>query len=733
MSLMPVSAKPTASSLLSQSFPPAPGGMNVSIPANEIQDTEAVYLQDILLDQPGIARRRGPVSPVPGMAALSRPGSGIVMTLDPEGYDKYGVLNGNASNGYFTTYNRALSTVTDLAWPYSLPTNPSGGQPYQIVDAAAALTNGALIGVSSAYDSNAPNQALAYWAGGSSPNYTTGTITVTRGSATITGSGTAFAANVTPGMFLFANTDDPYTNAYIGIVLHVVSDTQLTLQQVSPYAATAKSFTLQSLRGIAPKVATGTITCDVSAKTVNGGDTKFRTQGLGTGTWDIYRSSDLTWIGTVDSAATITDTSLSLKANAAISVADEAYVALMATADFNIITTQSTQKVGFLTSVYALRQWYANNGGEYDKTYRLWFSDQNDHEALDLTQDGNWIPINSTGDIQEPVIALATSYNALVVLKETEAFAVYGSDPTTFQVLKLEDDGAISGMSVQQFGGGVLWAGRQGIHYYDGVQVQNLTEQKLGNIWRNTFETFDPSKYRMWSMIERNHYILHMESLSPSLAVVKGNVASTPNHWVVVINLDTGAVTLWQNVKLRGAVTLPATSGHEVWYIVNDGTKAVVCEASSFFDAEGIDNEVEGVTNGGPDFYFESKKFDGGNPTRLKRFRYFILHYLIGNGSVEIDTVMGLNNIGTTLSTTFPATVLTWSQLPALVGTWTGLKQQFPTWTAVIQNVFKPKRVRFLKSSQLMSFRLWQSSNAVTRFQVGPFEIGFKEMRPGRV
>jgi hypothetical protein len=61
------------------------------------------------------------------------------------------------------------------------------------------------------------------------------------------------------------------------------------------------------------------------------------------------------------------------------------------------------------------------------------------------------------------------------------------------------------------------------------------------------------------------------------------------------------------------------------------------------------------------------------------------------------------------------------------------MKEQFSTWTAVIQNVFKPSRVRFLKSSQLMSFRLWQSTNTVTRFQVGPFEIGFKEMRPGRV
>lgn len=880
MSFFPAAMKPIASSLLSQSFPPAPGGMNVAVPANEIDDTEAVYLQDILVDLPGIARRRGPVQAVGEITKVfPNPGTGLIITLDPMGSPRYALLQGsNSAAANFSMLAPSLAASNDFPWPFILPTTvppnlvangdfetnvagwdsgvssatvvrdtsksetgtaslkatssaapfqnaqtavgaltsgyqytvsawlwvpvgvtlrfgcfsatlgtdainvvgngawqfatlsftptgtasdwyvftdtgaagaattwwldsvrlvvgngSTGGSPYHIVDAHAALNAGTFVGTSSAYDANSPSQALAYWRGGYLPNTTAGTLSVTRGSATVTGSGTNWTSTVAPGMWVFSNTDDPYTLALIGSVRAIVSATQLTLENPSPYTATAKTFQIQSLRGLAPKVSVGAITTDVSSKTVNGGATKFLSQGLKTGSWDIYRASDSAWIGTVDNTSTLTDTTVTLKANAAISVADEAYEAIRADSDYNIVTTASTQKVGFLTGVYAQRQWYANNGAQYEKTYRLWFSDDADPENLDLTENGNFIDILSTGDVQEPILAIAPAYNALIVVKETETFGVFGTDPDTFEVRKLEDDGTLSGMATQSFGGGVLWAGRQGIHYYDGIQVNNLTEAKLGNVWKNTIITFDPSTYRMWSFMERNHYVLHIERLSPTIALVKGSVSTTPTHWTVVLNMDSGAVVLWQNVKHRGAITLPPAQQHESWYLINDGTRAQICSASSFFDAEGLDMVVEGVTNGGPDFYMESKKFDGGNPTRLKRFKYFILHYLSQGDAINVDTILGLNNLGETLSQNFPASVYTWSGLRLAVPTWTALKNVYATWSDVIQSVFVPARVRFLKKSQHLSFRLWQNNNTITRLKIGPFEIGYKEMRSGRV
>jgi len=723
-SMMPVTARPVASPVSSVTMPPAPGGMNVAVPANEIADTEAVYLQDILLDQPGLARRRGPMTPV-SASALPRPGVGLAMTIDPQGQNKFGVLTGTGANGFFTIYNAGLSGVVDIAWPYNLGTST-----YPIVDAGAAQNAGTLVGVSTAYDSNAPSEALAYWGGGVNANYSSGTITVARGSTSVVGNATAFLANVSPGMWLFANTDDPYTNAFVGMVSKITDDTHLTLAAVSPYSITGKAYTLQSLRGVYPKVGVGALTGASGQLIISGGGTKFLKQGLATGSWDLYRATDMAWIGSV--ASVQSDTGLTLKANAAISVADDAFVALRADGNYSLVNTTS-DKPGFLSSVYANRQWYANNGGNFETVYRLWFSDPSDPEILDMTQDGNWIPVNSTGDVQEPIVGLAGAYNALIVTKQTETFGVFGSDPTSFDVIKIADDGTLSGGSLQNWGGGVIWAGRQGIHFYDGAQDTNLTASKFGTVWRELITSFNPATSRMWSMMERNHYILHIEHVSPPIAVVKGNVSSTPNHWVVVIDMDTQAITLWQNVKFRGAVELPATQSRESWYLYNDGTKGVLAEASAFFDIEGNDGTVEGVSAAGPDFYFVSKKIDGGNPTRLKRFTYFILSYLIQGDVLKIDTVLGQNDIGTTLSTTFPATVPTWNTLAQSISTWTGLKSQFADWAGIVSSVFIPDRLRFLKKSQFMQFRLWQASNSVTRLKVANYELGFKPMRPGRI
>ena len=700
--------------------------MNVAVPANQIADTEAVYLQDILLDQPGFARRRGPVTAAsPVTAVLPRKAMGIAMAIDPLGANRFGVLTGTGAAGDFTLLNTTLSGSTDIAWPYSLGTSP-----YPIVNAGAGLLNGTFVSTASAYDSNSPSEAMAYWQGGTFANYTTGTISVSRGGTTVTGVGTSFSGNVGPGMWLFANTDDPYTNAFIGVVQSVTDATHLVLGGPSPYSITGKAFTLQALRGVIPKVGAGAITAATGSAAVNGGNTKFIKQALGTGSWDLYRAADMTWIGSVLSVQS--DIGLTLKANAAISVADEPYVAIRADGNASLINTTS-DKPGFLTAVYSNRQWYANNGGNFKTVYRLWFSDTSDPEILDMSGDGNWIPINSSGDIQEPIVGIAPAYNTLVVVKETETFGVYGNDPSNFDVIKIADDGALSGMSLQTWGGGVIWAGRQGIHFYDGTQDTNLTVNKFGNVWRTLMTSFNPATSRMWSMVERNHYILHIEGVSPPIAVIKGNTSSTPNHWVVVINMDTQAITLWQNVKFRGSVTLPATQGREAWFVYNDGTKGIVAEASAFFDSEGNDPNVEGVTNAGPDFYFVSKKMDGGNPTLLKRFTFFILNYLAQGDAVKIDTVLGQNDIGSTLTTSFPATVPTWSTLSQSVSTWAGLKNQFADWAQIVSSVFIPDRLRFLKKSQLMQFRLWQASSNVTRLKIANFEVGFKPMRTGRI
>lgn len=876
--------------------------MNVALSGQEIDDTEAQYLQDILLDKPGLARRRGPIQEDASFTAkVPWEASGFAVTSDPDGITRYGVLQGTTTAGYFSTWNGDKTALVDHTWPHVLPALPaySAVTDYRYVDIKPALTGGSWIGVADEPGADQSLHGLALWGGGTSAEYSTGTITFTRGSATVTGSGTAWLANASAGMFLFANTDDAsagtFTDTLIGQVRSVNSDTSLTLDTLSPYSGSAgRSYTLRAIRGFIPRVVKGIITCATDSTTVSGGATKFSTQGLGSGTWNLYRASDFTWIGKVASVAS--DLSLTLAANAAIALADERYIAIRgdwSTNDKSIdIQTSHDIKTGWLNSIYAERQWYANNGANFEKTYRIWFSDTLDKEGVDTSEDGDWIPVSAQSDIPEPIRALVPTYNALIVLKDSEAFAVYGTSPSSFSAKKLEDDGTISTMSVQPYGGGAIWAGRYGIYFYNGVEVRNLMTPKFGDAWKNSVRSMDTNRYRMYSMVVRNHYILHIEDLDPTIGVVKGNTQSSPTHWVVAVNMVTQAVTLWTNVKLRGAAQLPAQDGRDVKYVVNgqrsteslgqnvtanvtgltslgvatvsisadtvdkvwgtasaaivvdgagtgqgyedisatgrvaavlgnsikgslwikspsgvnvnftiterdsshvagtahsvahtgtgtwtlvtnsftcadadcaevtwgvgttttvagtirlngvvveqaanwtDISHAHVCTAEALFDAEGLDEVIADWGTRGPDFYMVTKKYNAGNDVQLKRFKQFAIHYLAQGGAINIDTVLGLNEIGTTLATQLPESVLTWDQLSATLPNWSSVAAQYPAWDGLISGVFRPKRARFLKKDHHLSFRLWQDSATMTRVKVGPFHIAYKLMRPTRV
>jgi hypothetical protein len=99
----------------------------------------------------------------------------------------------------------------------------------------------------------------------------------------------------------------------------------------------------------------------------------------------------------------------------------------------------------------------------------------------------------------------------------------------------------------------------------------------------------------MWSMVNRDHYFLFIENISPTVAVVKGTTSTTPTRYTVVINMVSRAVTLLTNVNLRGAVTLPASAGRNSWYLVNgqvagdSADHAFIAEGEALFNEEGVD------------------------------------------------------------------------------------------------------------------------------------------------
>lgn len=913
--------------LITETLPGAPGGMNLAIPAQELDDTEARYIQDGLVDLPGVVRSRGPVAAAGGVVRPTNKGSGLLVCANPVGTGKFGFLHGDASNGFVGLLNEARDTLVNIAWPHALPANPPT-QPYRVVDSKPGANGGAWIGVSDRFDAASPEQALAFWFGGDKADYTTGTVAFTGGGLIVQGSGTSWLANVVPGMFLFATVSNtavaistlPLT--LIGVVKSVDSNTQITLVAPSPYASTGTvwaqgspgsvAYKLTSLRGFAPRITKGLITCSTTAATVTGGNTKWVQQGLPTANeasgrttniWNIYRISDGTWVGRVDKVDS--DTSMTLKANAAVSLVDEPYIAIRGDSDWNIDLTSAQNKVGWLNAVYADRQWFANIGTDVEGASRLWFSDPNDHEAVDLaTYNGDFIDIPSTVSVVEPIRALLPTYNALLVFKETETYAVFGNSPTSFNVRKLEDDGVFMPMAVQPYSGGAIWPGRNGIYLYDGVNVSNITVNKLGQFWKDLVRQIDFNSYRCWSMVSRNHYFLHFEAVDPSVVPRKGNIAQTVPKLTICVNLVTNAFSFLTGVNIRGSIILPQSSAREAWYLVNgadtdrpdtslgfttpgsvnwnlladnmfatkltatqngyiaagtwrldgqgsgtgnpafryvlyadnagvpgavlatsetgsvtdgaaaaditmnfdkvvrmvsgtsywlavqtsnngdnlrafrentggvvrwhpdefddgpqnpwndstqsnavykptaylnvDFDRAVAVDAEFLFNLEGLDSVVADagapLTNDpGPDIYLETKKFDIGDGLRLKRFKQFAVWYLAQGGGIKMDAVLGLNEVGTTLTTVLPASVLNWSQLGNLFTSWDDLAEEYATWDDIVQAVFLPKRARFSKKSQYFSMRLYREDDLVTRAQFGPFSLGYKVLRPGRV
>lgn len=725
--------------ILTETFEGVPGGMNLALPPQELDDTEARYLQDVLLDYPGLTRRRGGAMPLAGIASFPDKFTDFFYTFDPQGTVRIGALTGDNTKGNFEAIQGDLSASNQIPWGQNLPNNPPT-QPYVHSHVRPALKGGLLAGTSSKYDSSTVGQVLALWRGATKTNYATGTITVARGSASVVGVGTLWASNVVPGMFLFANTDDPYTDTYIGTVLAVVDDTHLTLETVSPHPITARAFTLRSLRGLNVRVAKGRITCGTAAATVTGGATKFADQGLGTGVWQLYKAADLSFIGKV--SVVNSNISITLTANASTAMANERFIALKVDTfanEYGLSTLGNSRKLGWITNVYAERQWYANNGTALDKTSRVWFSETSDLEAVDLsTFDGDFLNIGSTKGALQPIQAIQAAYNALLIFKESETYGVFGTSPTNFQVRKIADDGVIEGGAVQSWGGGVIWAGREGINFFDGTQVTNLAQAKLGDYWKNSIRTFDPSRYRVWSVIHRDHYILHIDQIAPTVVPTKGNTSVGLTKLCVVINMNTRAFVMWTNMGVRGAVQLPSANGGGAYFAVNGTssatTKGWVIDANNIFDIEGVDTVTcDGEIAAGPDFFMESKKFSAGDSLRKKLFKQLAIFYLAQGGNLKIDTVVGLNNIGKTSTTVFSSTTLTWDNLAVLFSNWDALAAQYSTWDAITNSVFAPKRVKFLKRSQHLAFRIWQQDGNLTRVRLGPYQVGYKLQRPGRI
>lgn len=717
---------PTRPKLAITTWDGFPDGMNVAIPAQEIRDSQGRYLQDVWVFRTSFTDRRGPLTAVTGVLTLTGKIVGAAWTLDPAGTVRIAVFHVTAGVLSMGILSADFTTKVDFALPGSWSTSP-----YPIFDAKPRLNGGSMIGIATQDGVGPSAQLLLQWRGANKAQYNPASVTVTQGSKNVTAP-SGLTANVVPGMFLFTSGG----TEFVGTVASVTSDTALVLEEPALHAITAAAARFESYMGWFPRVQKGVASVAAASTAVTGANTKWKDQGVVVG-YRLYRASDNLLIGTVQTVTS--NTALTLAANAAAALVEDDHFLIAAAPDNGVSTLGTSANVGFLNATFAEVQWYANRGITADQSgefvNRLWFSDAADPQAVDLsTVDGDFIPVSSGKEANTPIKALVPAYNSLAVLKERETFALFGQNADNFSVRKVADDGCLSAMSAVPYESGVIWAGRNGIYFWDGVEATNIVEDTLGQFYSSLVASLDPRTYRMWGLVHRDHYLLHIERVTPDVAVIKGTVSQSPTRMTIAIFMPRRAVTLHTNLDIRGALVIPDTLGARSWLTINTATGGRFCDLDTLFDSDGIDSVVGEGNTAGPDLYIESKKYDIGNAMLKKLWKMLMLHYLVGGDALKLDTIIGLNTIGQTTTTEWPVTVYTWDRLsPTPYSSWNNLANSFPTWDSAVDAIFFVKRIKFLKRSQHLAFRIYQKSSSVTSARLGPFALAYKAQRPGRV
>ena len=643
-------------------FAAAPGGANRNMPQYSIPVGQAFSLRDCLLNKADLIRRRGGLTTVATVAASGRC-IGLVRTQNPVGGEAMAALV-NAGTDALTGFEGGSLAFT---WPTALSHSP-----YSLFCGMDAAAGGAFVGTGTTYTTG---RTLGFYYGSKLPVSSSLTLSAggTVGAKTITVS--SGAAGIDAGMFVFGDTASSGGSATVLMgVCKSVSGQVITL--VDPCLAAAYAIVKgYPVRGVNPRVTAGTITTDSATTLVQGANTKFLSQGMvggGAGVgWDIF-TANMVYVGTVTSIAA--DDQLTLATNAAISMANDDYIAIntfSASTGAGYGTAITLDQLGFVTANFGGHQFYAQGN-------TLYFADAVDPEGVDLTPDGNSLIFSP-----DTIRALVPGLSELVSLSEDEAYALVGAIGTTpdrWRGDRIHDDGTICGMSALEYQGGAIWAGKRGIWFYDGTTPVNLVAN-LGDDYVN----FAMNATHAYGMVLHNTYFCFIEDGQTGIFnEYRGSTNSDVSRITISVDLETGAVSWHRNLECRGWTPLPSSvSVGTVLFGVSTSTPAVkVMNGDSIFQDAGQDDSTCEGSTAGPSIYVESAMADIGDPQRLKLFKMLLLAYDALGGNIKLDTVVGLNTAGITATDQF------------LDSTGTG---------------YQDKRVKFMKRGQVMAFRLYES------------------------
>ena len=657
-----------------------------------------------------------------------------------------------SSFGEMNVFNKDAALVGTVTLPFKLNTVWSSANNHwinnTIIDAKPALGGGVWIGITDEYgvsiDGTNSKQALMLWRGGGKAAYETPTAasTYTNNSKTITSVASA-STLIDSGMFVFDTTtsDDRGKGRYLGVVSSV-SGTTVTLEKPVIYTSitagseTSRKLSFTSVRGFIHQHGRGVATTD-GGEYITSGRLGSDAEGLfgaarvtiGTSganhTVYAYRYSDHRFIGEVKFEGTVSNTQVQMEAGTFSTTAsdflkDDNYFILRNDVDLNVsgITNDTTrysmlasQRIydsqtttisselytpipGIFNSTYANRQWFASVGNtavNSDKfVNRVVFSGTDNPENINLSPDAS-DSILVPG--REAIRGIAGSVAGLLVFVENKTYIIKGTNRQNFSLEELYPDGCLCTSSIVQVGGGVIWAGKAGIYYYDGVSVRNFTNESLGIYYTDGVATFNPTIDRIYAFVYNNYLIINFTKWQQSYALNRWQAVNqvvnegitidnnqdytrlTPTSITFNIFLPTGAIGTLSNFTPRGFMNASSSSNTKGIMVMNEratadttgaptSNKGHLLDLSTIFteiiDTVTLDSLISNDTNrsssdivkAGPDFYIETKQYNFNETTLRKWWRKILFSLSINNGFMMTE-MLDINNNSLVDSITF--------------------------------------------------------------------------------
>jgi len=395
-----------------------------------------------------------------------------------------------------------------------------------------------------------------YWRGGCGVESSyTATFGVSSGNATATGtfnSSITFATAQTTipskGMFVYATISS--VDYYLGTVA-TADSAGITLEKniirpaLSGSTLLANSATSYSIRTVNVRpyiknharglltVTTGASSTITSGNAGTDGEGHWKSAGIDSN-WALYRASDGAWLGDVGSVTdntTIVGSATAYPATSITMKADEYIARPYGGIPTTSLTGRASNTVaGVFNAVYTGLQWYGNAGDSISRN-RIVFSNYSDSEAVDLSlNDNDSIIIPSLSEMR----GLASSSSGLLVFMADKTFIVRGNSRFNFSLEELYPEGCLSSMSIVEYGGGVFWASRTGMFYYDGSTVRNLTKDNLGSYYSQSLKEFNVNTDRIYGFFHKDYLFMHFTAWKSAYNPVRyepiyaSGITSTP-------------------------------------------------------------------------------------------------------------------------------------------------------------------------------------------------------------